>query len=241
LARLDAHLVDIGLVENRSKARQLVLDNKVTINNNIVSKPSFKIEANKDYDIKIDDTKMYVSRAGNKLDMFLDSFELNLKDFVCLDIGSSTGGFSQVLLENDVKSISCVDVGSDQLHDKIRYHEKVKVFENCDIRDFKSETKFDLVTCDVSFISIRNILSSIDYFANEKIIILFKPQFEVGKNIKRDKKGVVKDQLAINKAIEDFELFVNNNFEWRLIKKEVSKLSGKDGNIEYFYYFGKKI
>jgi 23S rRNA (cytidine1920-2'-O)/16S rRNA (cytidine1409-2'-O)-methyltransferase len=236
--RLDLYLVEKKLVENRSKAKDLILNNKVTIDGVILKKPSIVMDLAKEYDIYIDNEELFVSRAGNKLHNFLKSISFDIKGLNCLDIGSSTGGFSQVLLQNEVLSINCVDVGSDQLHGIVRNDKRVTVNENCDIRDFKSDIIFDLVTCDVSFISILHIIDSIDFFAHDKIIILFKPQFEVGKNVKRDKKGVVKDEFAIQKSCEAFEkkcLELN----WKLIKKDVSKIKGKDGNVEYFYYFEK--
>jgi 23S rRNA (cytidine1920-2'-O)/16S rRNA (cytidine1409-2'-O)-methyltransferase len=236
--RLDLYLVKKNLVENRSKSTKLIKDGKITIDDKVIKKPSFIIDENTTININVDNTNNYVSRAGNKLDIFLTELDIDIKDFDCLDIGSSTGGFSEVLLENNVKSINCVDVGSNQLHSKIKSNPKVTVNENCDIRNFKSSINFNLITCDVSFISILNILNSINYFAKEKIIILFKPQFEVGKNVKRDKKGVVKDEKAINNAIIKFE-DETKNLNWSIIKKDISKIKGKEGNVEYFYYFKK--
>ena len=155
-----------------------------------------------------------------------------------LDIGSSTGGFTQILLENEVKKVTCVDVGSNQLHERIKHNPNISFFENTDIRNFQSDELFEIVTCDVSFISILNILNDINRLASKDIIILFKPQFEVGTNVRRDKKGVVKDKKAIINAREKF---VNTTLalNWKLKYSSMSKLQGKDGNEEELFYFSK--
>ncbi|MFY9093007.1 SAM-dependent methyltransferase, partial [Aliarcobacter butzleri] len=161
-----------------------------------------------------------------------------LKDKNALDIGSSTGGFTQILLENEIKKVTCVDVGTNQLHERIKYNDKINFFENTDIRNFESDEIFDIVTCDVSFISILNIIDAINTLASKDIIILFKPQFEVGSNVKRDKKGIVKDNNAIQKARDNF-LNKTNILNWTLKYSNISKLQGKDGNVEEFFYFSK--
>lgn len=173
-----------------------------------------------------------------KLKEFFEETKVDTKDKVCLDIGSSTGGFSQILLLNSVKSVDCVDVGSDQLHPSIRENPKVTVYENCDIREFKSDKEYDIVTCDVSFISITHIIDAINMLASDDIIILFKPQFEVGKEVKRDKNGVVKDNNAIELSLAKFHEMVST-FGWRLQTQKESKVKGKDGNREFFFYYKK--
>ena len=235
--RLDLYLTQTFNIQSRNKALELIKSDKVKIDGAIISKPSFNVEQNHKVEILEDD--FYVSRAAYKLKYFLQElkhFELN--NINALDIGSSTGGFTQVLLENEVSSVTCVDVGSNQLHERIKYHPKITFFENTDIRNFQSKEIFDIVTCDVSFISILNILNDINRLAPKDIIILFKPQFEVGTNIKRDKKGVVKDKNAILKARQKFvdsTLALN----WNLKYSSFSKLQGKDGNEEELFYFSK--
>ncbi|EAL2582458.1 TPA: SAM-dependent methyltransferase, partial [Campylobacter jejuni] len=148
------------------------------------------------------------------------------------------GGFVQILLENQALKITALDVGSNQLHPSLRVNEKIILHENTDLRAFKSEEKFELVTCDVSFISLINLLYYIDNLALKEIILLFKPQFEVGKNIKRDKKGVLKDDKAILKARMDFEKACAK-LGWLLKNTQKSSIKGKEGNVEYFYYYIK--
>ena len=235
--RLDLYLTQTFNIQSRNKALELIKSDKVKIDGAIISKPSFNVEQNHKVEILEDD--FYVSRAAYKLKYFLQElkhFELN--NINALDIGSSTGGFTQVLLENEVSSVTCVDVGSNQLHERIKYHPKITFFDNTDIRNFQSKEIFDIVTCDVSFISILNILNDINRLAPKDIIILFKPQFEVGTNVKRDKKGVVKDKNAILKARQKFvdsTLALN----WNLKYSSLSKLQGKDGNEEELFYFSK--
>ena len=235
--RLDLYLTQTFNIQSRNKALELVKSDKVKIDGAIISKASFNVEQNHQVEILEDD--FYVSRAAYKLKYFLQELKhFELKNKNALDIGSSTGGFTQVLLENEVSKVTCVDVGSNQLHERIKHHPKITFFENTDIRNFQSEDIFEVVTCDVSFISILNILNDIHRLASKDIIILFKPQFEVGTNVKRDKKGVVKDKNAMIKAREKF-LHSILALNWNLKYSSMSKLQGKDGNEEELFYFSK--
>ena len=234
--RLDLYLTKNFNIQSRNKANELIKASKVKVDNKIISKASFIVEENMNIELLEED--FYVSRAAYKLKYFLDEIKIDLQDKIALDIGSSTGGFTQILLEHQIKKVICVDVGSNQLHERIKNDERIEFFENCDIGYFKSEICFDIVTCDVSFISILNIINSIDSLDFKKLIILFKPQFEVGINVKRDKKGVVKDKDAIEKARSNF-LAKTLELKWKLEKNNISKLQGKDGNYEEFFYFSK--
>ena len=235
--RLDLYLTKTFNIQSRNKACELIKSDKVKIDGSIISKPSFNVEEN--HKVEILEEDFYVSRAAYKLKYFLQELKyIELKDKNTLDIGSSTGGFTQILLENDVKKVTCVDVGSNQLHERIKHNQKIEFFENTDIRVFQSNDIFEIVTCDVSFISILHIIEDINRLASKDIIILFKPQFEVGTNVKRDKKGVVKDKTAIIKARQkflDYTLALN----WKLNYSSMSKLQGKDGNEEELFYFSK--
>lgn len=218
---------------SRNKASELLNEGKVLIDDEI-KKPSANISENAKCTLLSD---VYVSRAAYKLKGFLQEFELGICGEHCLDVGSSTGGFTQVLLENNARSVTCVDVGSNQLHESLRQDSRVKVYENTDIRDFNHES-FRIVVCDVSFISINLIIKDLIRLSSEYLILLFKPQFEVGKAAKRSKTGVVKDEKAINKACLEFETNLAR-LGLRLLKKAKSNLSGKDGNYEYFYAYTK--
>ncbi|RXI28649.1 23S rRNA (cytidine-2'-O)-methyltransferase TlyA [Aliarcobacter trophiarum] len=232
--RLDLYLTKNFDIQSRNKALELIKANKVNINGKVVSKASFLVDENMIIELLEED--FYVSRAAYKLKYFLQEQKIDLKDKTALDIGSSTGGFTQILLENGIKKVVCVDVGSNQLHERVKHDKRINFFENCDIRDFKSDISFDIVTCDVSFISILNIIEEINSLDFKEIIILFKPQFEVGTLIKRDKKGVVKDKIAIEKAKDNFKSKAFS-LGWKLKFNSVSKLIGKDGNEEEFFYF----
>lgn len=224
-------------IQSRNKATELIKSNKVKCDGEIITKPSFNVLDFQKIELLEDD--FYVSRAAYKLKFFLQELKnFDLKDKNALDIGSSTGGFTQILLENEIKKVTCVDVGTNQLHERIKYNDKINFFENTDIRNFESDEIFDIVTCDVSFISILNIIDAINTLASKDIIILFKPQFEVGSNVKRDKKGIVKDNNAIQKARDNF-LNKTNILNWTLKYSNISKLQGKDGNVEEFFYFSK--
>ncbi len=236
--RLDIYLYKANYVSSRSKASELIKSGKVSVNGKVILKPSYNME-DLEYKIEILEKTLYVSRAAYKLKSFLQDKNIEIKGDLALDIGSSTGGFTQILLEFGIKEVYAVDVGKDQLHPSLKNNPKVKSFEQTDIRDFKCNKKFNLVVCDVSFMGIEKILKDIDRLAQDKIILLFKPQFEVGKDIKRDKKGVVKDQKAIKEAHERFEKAVKN-YNWKLLIKEESKIKGKEGNVETFYYFRKR-
>ena len=190
-------------------------------------------------DVKIIASHQYVSRAGDKLKKFLTTEPIMIEGQKCLDIGSSTGGFIEVLLEFGAEGVIGVDVGSDQLHPRLREDKRVISVEGCDIRDFASPEAFDVVTCDVSFVGSEHILPSIDRLSCGDIIMLFKPQFEVGRETKRDRKGVVKDGEAIISAQNRFEEHFQT-LNWMLERKEISKIKGKEGNVEIFYHFRKK-
>ncbi|HIC43114.1 MAG TPA: TlyA family RNA methyltransferase [Sulfurimonas sp.] len=233
--RLDQYLVENNLVDSRNKAQQLIKDSKVSVNKKVITKPSFKVS---NEIIELDDEYVYVSRAAYKLKNFLPLLPFNVKGMRALDIGSSTGGFTEVLLMNDVASVTSVDVGSSQLHEKLLQNERVISIQNQDIREFISEKPFELITCDVSFISLHHILEAINTLSSKYMILLFKPQFEVGKDIKRDKHGVVTDNKAISASMLKFEDKCAL-MGWKQILMEASSITGKEGNIEYCYCFTK--
>ncbi|MCR8695726.1 MULTISPECIES: 23S rRNA (cytidine-2'-O)-methyltransferase TlyA [Campylobacter] len=220
---------------SRNQAAQLIYDGSVLVNSKPINKPSQEISVD---DVIEAQTQIYVSRAALKLAGFLDEIKLDLSGKIALDIGSSTGGFVQILLEKGIGQITALDVGTMQLSPNLRDDSRVIVQENTDIREFVSVDKFDIITADVSFISLLHIITHIDRLALSDIILLFKPQFEVGKSAKRTKNGVVKDEKAINKAMVKFQSECLA-LGWKLIKKSESKIKGKEGNIELFYYFKK--
>jgi len=235
MIRLDQYLVENNLVDSRNKAQQLIKDSKVSVDKKVITKASFKVSNEL---IELDDEHVYVSRAAYKLKNFLPLLPFDVTGMKALDIGSSTGGFTEVLLLNGVASVTCVDVGSAQLHPKLRDDERVRSIENQDIRAFESETRFELISCDVSFISLHHILEAINTLSSKYMILLFKPQFEVGKDVKRDKNGVVVDKKAVSAAMTKFEDSCTL-LGWKKLLMEASSVTGKEGNIEYCYCYEK--
>ena len=234
--RLDNYLATKKLAQSRNKAQELIKNSKVLVDGKIIVKPSFEVVSPMSIEVSVD--VQYVSRAAEKLFTFLLENRVDILSKRCLDIGASTGGFTQILLENGAEHVDAVDVGTMQLHETLRNDKRVISFENCDIREFKSEYSYELVTCDVSFVSVLYLLDSIDKLAQSDIIILYKPQFEVGKNAKRNRAGVVLDNYAVDVAKFNF-LTAYEKLGWKLITTEESKLKGKEGNAEYFYHFRK--
>ncbi len=235
--RLDIFLVKKGFFESRNRAQEAIKKSLVLIDGKVETKPSFKV-GNSSVEVK--SSKFYISRAAKKLEEYLKEFSLPISDSRALDIGSSTGGFTQILLENGVLSVDCVDVGSNQLHSSLREDSRVNIFEQTDIRDFSSFA-YDLIVLDVAFISLLKIVDSVDRLikVGGTISLLFKPQFEVGLGVKRDSKGVVLDKESIEKAKRAF-LKRTKALNWNLIDTRESRVSGKEGNVEYFYTFIKE-
>lgn len=237
MSRLDNYLVENGLCESRNKAQTIIKEGLVSVNGEQIIKSSYALKESDKVAVK--EHKEYVSRAAFKLSAFLDELRLNVKGMNALDIGSSTGGFTQVLLECGVAEVTAVDVGREQLHVSLKNDERVHSYEGCDIREFRSDKEFDIVVSDVAFISLLYILDAVDRLAKEKIILLFKPQFEVGREAKRDRNGVVTDEKAILNAMIKFEDACKIK-GWNLVLKSASKLTGKEGNLEYCYFFEKQ-
>ena len=231
--RLDHYLVEHGFIDSRNKAQQLIKDKKVTLNDRVITKSAFKV---KDEIVKVLGDDLYVSRAALKLKSFLPLLPFTCKDINALDIGSSTGGFTEVLLEEGALHVDAVDVGTNQLHVSLRDDDRVSSYEQTDIREFQSDKSYELVTSDVSFISLSHILDDVERLSSKWIILLFKPQFEVGREAKRDNHGVVKDEKAIGKAMLQFEDTCSIK-GWKLIAKEEAHIRGKEGNIEYCYCY----
>ncbi len=231
--RLDYALFSQHLVSSREKAKALVLKNQVLVNKMVVSKPSFMVkEGDK---IELIAEKLFVSRAGEKLAAFLETHFVDFKKKVVLDVGASKGGFSQVALLKGAKKVLCVDVGKMQLDESLKQDKCIECYEECDIREFKTPETIDLALCDVSFISLYCILEAILPLSDE-FLTLFKPQFEVGRAAKRNKKGVVLDKEAILNALENFKNHLKTK-DFQILKIQESLVKGKNGNVEFFIHF----
>ena len=143
------------------------------------------------------------------------------------------------MLKYGVKNVVCVDVGRNQLDSTIKANPKVKIFEECDIKDFDVDIEFDIIVCDVSFISLKVILPHIRRLCKDRAILLFKPQFEVGKSTKRNKNGVVVDKFAISSSLESFKVLLAQ-YQFCILSVEYSQVKGKAGNEEIFIYIKKQ-
>lgn len=236
--RLDQELVKRGLCESRTEAQELIEKGSVMVNGFICLKQTKQVT---DSDlIEVSSRRQFVSRGGEKLQgVFYDFFgdEEKIKNFckdkIVLDIGSSTGGFCDYLLSSGVSHIDAVDVGTNQLHNKIRNNEKVSVFENTDIRAFNSDKNYNVIVADLSFISLESIFDDIVRFAKNdtKCFLLIKPQFEVGKG--NTKKGIVKDFSLVTEVMDKY-IKIAYEKGMKNVRIIPCSITGGDGNQEYF-------
>ncbi len=231
--RLDKEIFLRELSNSRKEAQDLILNNKVFVNTVLVNKPA-KDVTEKDI-ILITEKRKFVSRGGEKLEDALNHVTLDVSNITALDIGSSTGGFTDCLIQKGVKGVVSVDVGSNQFSQTLRNNSKIKLFENTDIRNFKTETEFNLIVCDVSFISLALIFPEIKRLSqkNTLVLLLVKPQFEVGKG--NTKKGIVKDQSLYDIVIKNV-CAKSKEFDVEMIEIFPSSIKGGDGNKEFFFY-----
>ena len=210
--RIDKLLFDLGFAESRAKARSLIMAGVVLVNEKRIEKPSEQFTTDVSIRIKgkTEESK-FVGRGGLKLEKALDEFQICPDGYVCLDVGSSTGGFTDCLLQNGAKKVFAVDVGTNQLAWKLRTDPRVEVREKVNARNLKPSDfaeKFDLIVMDVSFISVTKILPALCDLLKKtgKIIVLIKPQFEVGKG-EVGKGGIVRDEEkheAVKNKINEF-------------------------------------
>ena len=235
--RLDIELVNRGLVISRSQAESYIKLGKVTVNNNTVTKPGYFVSPKAI--IKLTQQEQYVSRAGLKLASIVLELKLDFKDKIVLDVGSSTGGFTDYALKHGAKKVFAVDVGTKQLHPSLQGNPKIELHEQTDIRAFTPRLTPDIVVIDVSFISLREVLPHILTISNKntQIVAMAKPQFEAGEQLQN--KGVIKNDSIRRQILKDFELWVKKHFV--IIVKSDSKVAGQKGNVERFYLLKKPI
>ncbi len=270
--RLDDRVKEIFNI-SKTKAQKYIREGIVKVNNKRITKPGYILKDeeknNKEkYDIEIIEEKnryIYVSQGALKLKKAVEEFKLEeiLKDNICIDIGSSTGGFTEILLENGVKKVYSIDVGTSQLDEKLKKNNKVISIENTDFRNIKidKENKFrndniDTIVGDLSFISLKKIIDKIVEISPKNIILLIKPQFEVGEDIARKYNGVIDDKKKHMEVIEDIinyylDKLNNNNNIYCYKDNEKYILKGltyseilinnlkEKKNIEYLMYIGK--
>lgn len=229
--RLDQVLVMRKLAETRSQAENLIRLGEVQVGDQVIKKSGYFV--GEDADIQVTANERYVSRAGLKLASIAQDFELDFSGKVVLDVGSSTGGFTDYALQHGAQKVIAVDVGTDQLHPKLHGDQKIELHEQTDIRDITElSTQPDIVVIDVSFISLREILPHVARLAKQsQIVAMLKPQFEIGMDAKH--KGVIKNERIRRDILKDFEVWVKGNFV--IQNKADSKVAGTKGNQERFY------
>ncbi len=239
--RLDVLLVKRNLATSREKAKAVIMAGDVYVDGNREDKAGTTFDEKVNIEVKSSKLK-YVSRGGLKLEKAMDVWGVDVKDKVCMDIGSSTGGFTDCMLMNGARKVYAVDVGTNQLAWKLRQDERVVVMEKTNIRYLtpdKVDDKIEFASVDVSFISLTKIMSAVyELLAdNARMVCLIKPQFEAGRE-KVGKKGVVREEsthVEVVTMIRDYML----DSGFKVLGLDYSPIKGPEGNIEYLIYIQK--
>jgi len=234
--RLDQLLVQRGLVPTRSQAESWIKLGKVLVDGKAATKPGFFVHDSAK--IVLTAEEQYVSRAGLKLASVAGKFNIDFVGKTVLDVGSSTGGFTDYSLRNGAVKVYAVDVGTDQLHPSLRGDARIELHEKTDIRDFTPATTPDIVVMDVSFISVRQILPHVAKIVSPAtdIFVMVKPQFEASRQ-QITSSGVIKNDSVRRTILRDFEVWTKGYF--RIIDKADSDVKGARGNLERFYQLRK--
>lgn len=233
--RLDQFMAQQHIAPTRSQAESYIKLGLVLVNKKIIKKTGYMV-SEADH-VELTEVNSYVSRAGLKLASVSAKLGLDFRQKTVLDVGSSTGGFTDYALQNGASKIIAVDVGTDQLHPTLLANPKIELHEKTDIRNFTTDQIIDIVVIDVSFISLRQILPHISLIVSPKslVVAMLKPQFEAGQN--QVNKGVIKNDHIRRDIIKGFEKWVTNNY--KVIKKADSEIAGAKGNLERFYLLQK--
>lgn len=246
--RLDVYLIENKIYDSRTRAARAIKEGCVEVNGKIVVKSSENINENTDKIVCKEDPVPYVSRGALKLKFAIEKYKINVSGLTAVDIGASTGGFTEILLINGARSVACVDVGRGQLDEKLRKDKRCKVFEETDIRNFNTEKGscdeekfYDVAVTDVSFISIKMIVPHIYRLLKENgiAVILIKPQFEAGRR-NLNKKGIVKDQNVRNRIVDEITEYIADS-GFKIDGVSESPVKGGDGNIEFVCVCRRKI
>ncbi len=238
--RLDKFLVEKGLVRSREEAQSLIMQGLVTVNGKVIEKAGYRIRG--DEEVKVKERMKFVSRGGYKLENALERFGIKVEGLNALDVGASTGGFTDCLLQKGVHKVYAVDVGRGQMDYKLRHDNRIILFEKLDARNITEREipeKVDIITVDVSFISLCKILSNVKKFLKEKgiLLTLVKPQFELSP--KKVRKGIVKEDnykkeaiLKVIRCIKELDFYIKG-----IIK---AYPRGTKGNEEFFVYSSRE-
>ncbi len=216
----------------RSQAESYIRLGKVTVDGKVVTKTGF--EVNPEARVKLTAKEMYVSRAGLKLTSVAQTFGLDFRDKIVLDVGSSTGGFTDYALQHGAKKVFAAEVGRDQLHPSLHNNPKIELHEQTDIRDFTPSDSVDIVVADVSFVSLRELIPHIVTLcaSDTQLVLMVKPQFEAVAN-KLKHKGVIKNEKVRRQILSDFEAWSKKFLV--ILDKADSQVIGAQGNRERFY------
>ncbi len=230
--RLDHLLVEKSLVPTRSQAESYIRMGQVKVNGTVIKKPGYFVAETAQIEFGV--KEQYVSRAALKLASVAQVLKLDFKHKVVLDVGSSTGGFTDYVLQHGATKVIAVDVGTQQLHQKLRADTRVELHEKTDIRSFTSEVRADIAVIDVSFISMTLVLASVGKLIKDdgQIVAMLKPQFEAGKG--QLNKGVVKNSIQRREILQNFERWCKDH-GFVIRAKSDSAVSGEKGNVERFY------
>lgn len=237
--RLDRYLVNNHFTDSRNKAKELIKSGSIKVNDNIITKASYSVKDNDKVEIIDISSIKYVSRAGLKLEGAIDSFNLSLNDKSIMDIGSSTGGFTDCSLRYGAKRVVAIDVGTDLMADSLRNDERVELHEQLNFKNAPSYLfdNIDIIVSDVSFISLKHIIDRISLEDEDfELVFLIKPQFECGKEIADKFKGVINDKEVHKDVIVDIISYFKK-YDYNIINLDISKIQGKNGNMEYLAHF----
>ena len=236
--RLDVELYRRGLARSRSEASDLIARKKVLVNGSVVAKASTGIlESDK---LEVPTPSLYVSRAGEKLAFALEEFKVDVRGLVALDIGSSTGGFTDCLLQNGIEKVISVDVGTNQFSAKLLEDARVELHESTDVRRFSISSPVDLLVMDVSFISLTLVLPKAFEFlkVGGRAIVLVKPQFEVGMELAKKYQGVIADERLQKDMLEKIKSSALAA-GFKIQRESVSPIEGEKGNREFLLLLQK--
>ena len=242
MKRLDQELVDRGLCDSREKAKRAIMAGQVRVNAQTARKPSDSVLP--EDELSLDAPEKYVSRGGHKLEHALAHFKMDLQGKVALDLGASTGGFTDCLLQHGAKKVYAVDVGSGQLAWNLRKDSRVLVMEKTNARELKPEhvpELVDIITADCSFISLQKILPPAVALVKSsgKIVALIKPQFEAGKAEADKGAGVIKDPAVHDRVLRELREFIAEKLPLRWLGVTESPLLGPAGNKEFLVLLEK--
>ncbi len=234
--RLDQTLAALQLVASRSQAESYIRLGQVTVNGKVETKAGTMVNVTDV--VVVTATEQYVSRAALKLASVAKTLKVSFKGKTVLDVGSSTGGFTQYALRQGAAKVIAVEIGTDQLHPDLHNNSRIELHEKTDIRNFKTDQKVDVVVADVSFISLREILPSVAQLCHQQtdLLMMVKPQFEaIASSMKH--KGVIKNDKMRREILRDFEMWAQQRFV--IIDKADSQVAGAKGNLERFYLLRK--